>query len=324
MKAIQYSSYGGGANNLKHVEITVPTPKKDEVLIKTEAVSINPLDIKVQHGSFRPLYPKGFPCVPGGDVTGEVVEIGSEVKNIKVGDKVIAMLNVYAGGGLAEYAVAREILTVQRPPEIPAAEAAGIPVAGLAAYQALTHHDGIKLDGSSSDKNVLITAASGGVGCFAVQLAKLANVHVTATCGERNIEFVRSLGADEVLDYKTADGAALKSPSDKKYDLVIHCASSIGWSTFAHQLTSHGKVIELNSGPKSYWSVALRRVTFSKKQLVPLSFSPKSDHLEILVNLMKEGKLRTAIDSKHPFDEAEKAWAKSAEGHATGKIIVEF
>ncbi|KAL8092816.1 hypothetical protein AgCh_034893 [Apium graveolens] len=324
MKAVYYTSYGGGANALKHGEITVPTPKKDEVLIKTEAVAINPLDLKVQHGSFRPLYPKGFPCVPASDVAGEVVEIGSEVKNFKAGDKVVAILNSYVGGGLAEYVVAKESLTVQRPSEITAAEAAGLPLAGLAAYQALTNYAGLKLDGSASDKNILITAASGGVGSFAVQLAKYGNLHVTATCGERNIELVKSLGADEVLDYKTQDGASLKSPSDKKYDCVIHCASSIGWSTFSHNLTTHGKVIELNYSAKSYWSVAVRKVTFSKKQLVPMSVSPKGDNLEVLVKLMKEGKLKTVIDSKHPFDKAENAWAKSAEGHATGKLIVEF
>ncbi|KAK1356043.1 chloroplast envelope quinone oxidoreductase-like [Heracleum sosnowskyi] len=324
MKAVYYTSYGGGANALKHGEITVPVPKKDEVLIKTEAVSINPLDLKVQHGSFRPLYPKGFPCIPASDIAGEVVDVGSEVKNFKAGDKVVAMLSSYVGGGLAEYSVAKENLTVQRPTEITAAEAAGLPLAGLAAYQALTNCAGIKLDGSASDKNILITAASGGVGFFAIQLAKLANLHVTATCGERNIELVKSVGADEVLDYKTPEGASLKSPSGKQYDFVIHCASSIGWSTFAHNLSTHGKVIELNYGAKSYWSVALRKVTFSKKQLVPMSFSAKGDNLESLVKLMKEGKLRTVVDSKHPFDKAENAWAKSAEGHATGKIIVEF
>lgn len=324
MKAVVYTSYGGGASALKHVEIPVPIPKKDEVLIKTQAVAINPVDFKVQNGAFRPLYPKSFPCVPSSDVAGEVVEVGFEVKNFKAGDKVVAMLNTFVGGGMAEYVVARENLTVLRPPEMTAAEAAGMPVAGLAAYQALTVHAGIKLDGSTSEKNILVTAASGGVGLFAVQLAKLGNIHVTATCGERNIELLKSLGADEVLDYKTPEGASLKSPSGKKYDVVIHCAPAITWSTFSSNLTSHGKVVELTPGPKAYWAYAVKKVTFSKKQLVPMFVSPKGDNLSFLVNLMKEGKIRTVIDSRHPFSKTEDAWAKSVEGHATGKVIVEF
>ncbi|WOH01938.1 hypothetical protein DCAR_0521324 [Daucus carota subsp. sativus] len=298
MKAIQYSSYGGGASALKHVEIPVPIPKKDEVLIKTLAVSINPVDLKVQSGLFRPLYPKAFPCVPSSDIAGEVVEVGFEVKNFKAGDKVVAMLNAFVGGGLAEYVVAKESMTVQRPPEMTPAEAAGLPVAGLAAYQALTVH--------------------------AVQLAKLGNIHVTATCGARNIELVKSLGADEVLDYKTPEGAALKSPSGKKYNAIIQCAPPIPWSTFASNLTSHGKVIELTPGPKAYWAYAVKKVTFSKKQLVPMFVAPKLDHFAFLVKTMKEGKLKTVIDSRFPFSKTEEAWAKSAEGHATGKIIVEF
>lgn len=215
-------------------------------------------------------------------------------------------------------------MTVQRPPELTPAEAAGIPVAGLAAYQALTVHAGIKLDGSASQTNILITAASGGVGLYAIQLAKLGNAHVTATCGERNIELLKSLGADEVLDYKTPEGASLKSPSGKKYNVIIHCAPNITWSTFSSNLTSHGKVVELTPGPKAYWAYAVKKVTFSKKQLVPMFVSAKGDNLAFLVKLMNEGKLKTVIDSRYPFSKAEDAWATSAAGHATGKIIVEF
>ncbi|XP_031259002.1 chloroplast envelope quinone oxidoreductase homolog [Pistacia vera] len=231
--------------------------------------------------------------------------------------------DVNTGGGLAEFAVAKESLTVRRPPEVSAAEGAGLPVAGLTAHQALTQSAGIKLDGSGKETNILITAASGGVGHYAVQLAKLGNTHVTATCGARNIEFVKSLGADEVLDYKTPDGAALKSPSGRKYDAVIHCASAMPWSTFEPNLSSNGKVIEITPGPSTLLSFALGKLTFSKKQFVPLLLIAKKENLDFLVKLVKEGKLKTVIDSKHPLSKAEAAWAKSIDGHATGKIIVE-
>ncbi|XP_022758750.1 chloroplast envelope quinone oxidoreductase homolog [Durio zibethinus] len=321
MHAVQYSKYGGGAAALKHVEVPIPTPKKDEVLLKLEAASINPIDWKIQNGMLRPFLPSKFPFIPGGDVAGEVVKVGPGVTNYKAGDKVVAVLA--SGGGLAEFVVAKESLTVARPPEVSAAEGASLPVAGLAAHQALTQCAGVKLDGSGQQVNILITAASGGVGQYAVQLAKLGNTHITATCGARNMDLVKSLGADEVLDYWTPDGVALKSPSGRKYDVVIHCTTGIPWSTFDSNLSANGKVVDTTPGLGSLMSVALKKLTFSKKQLVPLFMIPKKENLEYLVKLVKEGKLKPIIDSKHPLSKAEDAWAKSIDGHATGKIVVE-
>ncbi|KAJ4969192.1 hypothetical protein NE237_015893 [Protea cynaroides] len=323
MHAVQFDGYGGGAAGLKHVEVPVPAPKKDEVLLKLEARSLNPVDWKIQKGMLRPLLPSKFPYIPASDIAGEVVEVGSGVKNFKAGDKVVAMLSHTTGGGLAEFAVAKESFTVNRPAEVSAAEAAGLLVAGLTAHQALTQAAGIKLDGSGKPTNILITAASGGVGHYAVQLAKLGNTHVTATCGARNIEFVKSLGADEVLDYKTPDGASLKSPSGRKYDAIIHCATGIPWSTFEPYLSEHGKVIDITPSPRAMFTFAVKKITFSKKQLVPLLLTAKRENLEFLVGLVKEGKLKTVVDSKHPLSKAEDAWAKSMDGHATGKVIVE-
>ncbi|EEF23346.1 oxidoreductase, putative [Ricinus communis] len=154
-------------------------------------------------------------------------------------------------------------------------------------------------------------------------LAKLGNTHVTATCGARNIEFVKSLGADEVLDYRTPDGAALKSPSGRKYDAVIHCAMGIPWGTFEPNLSENGKVIDITPGASAMMTFALKKLTFSRKQLVPLLLIPKGENLNYLVKLVKEGKLKVVIDSKYPLSKAEDAWAKSIESHATGKIIVE-
>lgn len=228
------------------------------------------------------------------------------------------------GGALAEFAVVKEFLTASRPSEIKASECAGLPVAGLTALQALTQSIGIKLDGSGERKNILITAASGGVGHYAVQLAKLGNTHVTATCGARNVELIKSLGADEVLDYKTPAGTALKSPSGKKYDGVVHCAEGFPWSTFEPNLSVNGKVVDITPTLSSMATFALKKLTFSKKQLVPLLLVPKGKDLQYLVDLVKEGKLRTVIDSKYPLTKAADAWAKSIDGHATGKIVFEL
>ncbi|XP_015892388.1 chloroplast envelope quinone oxidoreductase homolog [Ziziphus jujuba] len=323
MHAVQYDSYGGGPAGLKHAEVPIPAPKKGELLVKLEAVSINPYDWKIQNG-VRPFYPHKFPHTPGTDVAGEVIEVGQGVNSFKAGDKIVTLHSHATGGGLAEFSVAKESMTVTRPPEVSAAEAAGLPVAGGTALQALIVA-GVKLDGTGKQKNILIIAASGGVGHYAVQLARLGNAHVTATCGARNIEFVKSLGADEVLDYKTPDGEALRSPSGRKYDAVVNCATTltIPWSTYKPNLSEKAKVIDLSPGGITFFTFALHKITFSKKQLMPMIASPKKEELEYLVKLVKDGKLKTVIDSNHPLSKAEDGWGKSIDGHATGKIIVE-
>ncbi|KAL1830366.1 hypothetical protein ACET3Z_000017 [Daucus carota] len=323
MQAVWYDSYGGGASALKHVEAPLPSPKNDEVLIKVEASSINPIDCKVQNGFLRPLLPRRFPFIPVTDIAGEIVDLGSDVKNFKTGDKVVAKLNDVSGGGLAEYAVTKESLTVARPPQVSAAEAAALVTAGITALQTITEYAGLKVDKSGPKANILVTAASGGVGHYAVQLAKLGNIHVTATCGARNFDFVKSLGADEVIDYKTPEGAAVKSPSGKRYDAVINCTTGIRWTTFEPNLSEHGKVVDMTPGAGTFANFALKKLTFSKKIVVPFLVNCKADNLEYLVKLVEQGKLKTVIDSKYPFSKAEEAWGRSLSGHAVGKIIIE-
>ncbi|CAL5087506.1 unnamed protein product [Urochloa decumbens] len=166
-----------------------------------EATSINQVDWKFQKGVARPVMPRKFPFVSGFDLAGEIVELGAGVSEFKPGDKVIAF-NFPKGGGLAEYAVASASLTVARPPEVSAAQGACLPIAAVAALRSL-QTAGVTLDdpAASPRKNVPVTAASGGVGHFAVQLARLGGHHVTATCGARNLGLVRDqLGADEALE----------------------------------------------------------------------------------------------------------------------------
>ncbi|KAJ0809769.1 putative NADPH:quinone reductase [Helianthus annuus] len=322
MQAVWYTCYGGGAAGLKHVEIPIPAPGNDEILMKIEATSINPIDWKIQNGFVRPILPRKFPFIPLSDVAGEVVEVGPAVTNFKAGDKIVSTLGG-AGGGLAEYAVAKESLTVPRPPEVSAADGACLGIAACAALHSLTVTGGLKLEKTEPRTNILVTAASGGVGHYAVQLAKLGNTHVTATCGARNIDFVKSLGADEVLDYKTPEGAALKSPSGQKYDIVVDCTTVIPWSTFEPNLSPIGKVIDITPSGGTFWNYAMQKLTFSKKQVIPLLVIPNAQEIGCLVKLVKEGKLKTVIDSRYPLSKAEAAWAKSIEGHATGKVVVE-
>ncbi|KAL6656283.1 hypothetical protein ACP70R_007109 [Stipagrostis hirtigluma subsp. patula] len=325
MRAVQYDRYGGGAQGLKLVEVPVPSPKKGEVLIRMEATSINVVDWKFQKGVGRPVMPRKFPFISGFDLAGEVVALGRGVTNFKPGDKVIA-INFPNGGGLAEYAVALASLTALRPPEVSAAEGACLPVAAVTALRSL-ETAGISFDphGSGRRKNVLVTAASGGVGHFAVQLARMGGHHVTATCGARNLGLVKSLGADEALDYATPEGAALRSPSGRRYDVVVHCAKTgFPWSVFEPVLAGGGMVVDITPGFASVATALVQRLTFSKKRLVPLIVSPKKEEMELLVGMVKQGKLKTVIDSRYPLSRAQEGWGKSMSGHATGKIVVEM
>jgi NADPH:quinone reductase-like Zn-dependent oxidoreductase len=157
-----------------------------------------------------------------------------------------------------------------------------------------------------------------------LQLAKLGGVHVTATCGDgaRQMELVKSLGADEVLDSKTAEGESLESPSGKKYDTVIQCGEYTPFAHFKPQLSPSGKVIDLAPSPKSMLSSATSLASFSKQKCVPFLPSTNSTDYYFLFSLMQQKKLKTVIDSQFPLSQAEKAWAASMTGHVTGKVIV--
>ncbi|VAI12257.1 unnamed protein product [Triticum turgidum subsp. durum] len=308
---------------MQHAQVLVPSAKRNEVLLKLQAATVNPLDWKIQKGDLRPLLPRRLPFIPVPDVA-LVVDVGPGVNGLTAGDQVVAKLNSLNGGGLAEYTVASANLTVKRPAKVSAAEGAGLPIAAGTALQAL-RSIGSKFDGTGKPLNVLITAASGGVGLYAVQLAKLANLHVTATCDDRNMDLVKSLGANEVMDYRTPEGATLQSPSGRKYDGVVHCTVAVSWSSFQPLLSDGGRVVDITPNLSAILTYVLHRVTFSKKRLVPqLLLSLNKVDLEFLAGLLEEDKLKTVIDSRFPLSDAGKAWQSSIDGHATGKIVVEM
>jgi len=323
MRAVQYSKFGGGASDLKHVEVPVPTPAKDQVLVKVEVASINPVDWKVvQKGTMKLIAPGKLPYIPATDMGGEVVALGPGVTSFAIGDKVSSSSGLPLGGALAEYAVTSIKTTVKVPGNVSALDGASLPCAGQTALQTVRDYGGLKLDGSSQDKNLLITAASGGVGTYVVQLAKLAGAHVTATCGPRNIDLVKSLGADEVLDYKTPEGEKLQSPSGKKYDVVIHCAGSPPFAVFKSQLAQTAKVVDLAPSAKGFLTLGWQTLTFASQKVVPFMLKPSAGDLALLANLVSEGKLRTVVDSTTPLSKAEQAWQKQSDGHSSGKVLV--
>lgn len=324
MKAVSYSAYGGGAEGLKHVELPVPRPEKDEVLVKVEACSINPIDWKVQEGYMKPVLPYRFPHVPGADITGMVISVGPGVTTFVPGDKIVSCLG-RPGGGLAEYAIAPISTTIKRRHDVTPVLGTSLGVCGFAALQSVRNSGGIDIEGRSKEtKNLLIRAASGGVGTLAVQLAKLGNAHVTVSCSPQNFELLKSLGADEVVEIEadTDTEAAPVSPSGKKYDVIINCGPHRPFPQYKSQLAPKGFVIDLNPSPKGFMTSALHAFSLSKQKYFPFVHIPNCADMYLLFNLVHQKKLKPVIDSTYPLVKASEAWARCMEGHAVGKIVI--
>lgn len=145
---------------------------------------------------------------------------------------------------------------------------------------------------------------------------------MTATCGARNVDLVKGLGADEVLDYKTPEGATLQSPSGRKYDVVIHCAGYQPFATFKPQLARTARVIDLTPTAKTGLAIGVQLLTFARQRIVPFLMKGNENDLALLAKLASEGKLRTVVDSTFPLSKAEQAWEKQISGHSTGKVLV--
>ncbi|HSF75807.1 MAG TPA: NAD(P)-dependent alcohol dehydrogenase, partial [Microcoleus sp.] len=219
MKAVAFDRYGS-AEELQYRELSKPIAKSNELLVRVRASSVNPVDWKIRQGHLQLLTGYNFPRIVGSDISGVVVEVGREVTQFQPGDEVYTFLNPINGGACAEYAVVPESDAAIKPKNITHTEAAAVPIAGLTALQSLRDLGQIK-----AGNKVLINGASGGVGTFAVQVAKAMNAEVTGVCSAKNIEFVKSLGADFVLDYAEID---FTQQSDK-YDIIL---DAVGTKTF--------------------------------------------------------------------------------------------
>lgn len=324
MRAWQYSKYGGGASALVEVhDHPVPKPKKGELLIKVQAASVNPVDWKMQEGIMKPILPGKFPCVPGMDVAGTVVKAGAGVGTLSAGDRVVGSTSFMYGGAYAEYAIVASKAAAKLPEEVSMPDAAALPVAAITAVQGL-RAGGVRDFNGSYNGNVLVLNASGGVGHYAVQLAKAAGAFVTASCGARNAGFVKGLGADEVIDYKTPEGEALASPSGRLYDIILDGTSgkSRDWGAVVSKLTQRGRFVPFTPAAGAGVLSLIQRLTFASKRIVTIFCVPNTEELDIVVGLLAAGKVKTVIDSSFPFEKAPSSWAKSIDGHAVGKIVV--
>lgn len=317
MQAVVYERYGP-PEVLRVEDIEKPTPKKSEVLVKVHAASANPLDwhrmrgepflVRLDNGLLKPKN-----RLLGADIAGRVEAVGSGVTQFRPGDEVFGEI---AAGGFAEYVSVTEDKLATKPRNLSFEEAAAVPVAALTALQ------GLRKGQVQVGQHVLVNGASGGVGTFAVQLAKTFGADVTGVCSTRNIDLVRSLGADNVVDYTQEDFAA----NVQRYDLILDVVGNCSVATYKRALNPRGRAVVIGfTTPALMFQVmalgAWTSRTGSKKIAIMLAKVNQEDLL-FLKELMEAEKVKPVIDRCYPLHEVAEAVAYLEEGHARGKVVI--
>jgi len=325
MKAIAHDGYGP-PDDLQLRELDKPAIDDKRVLLRVRAASVNPMDWHLMRG--EPSFLKkvgGNPVgrVHGADVAGEVEAVGARVTEFRPGDEVFGVCK----GAFAEYATSAEKNLVAKPVSISFAQAAAIPVAGCTALQAIRDHGRIR-----AGQRVLINGAAGGVGTFAVQIAKALGANVTAVCSTRNVDLVRSLGADHVVDY-TADDF---TRSDRRYDLIVQVAGNRSRQDMRRVLSPRGAIVVVGGGTgreaddsaggmMEIVSLMLKGMIVSRfmrpREMMFMARIRKSD-LQVITTLIERGRLTPVIDRTYPLAETADAVRHLEAGHARGKVIV--
>ena len=322
MKAIAYDEYGS-ADALELKEVRKPEVQSHEVLVRVRAASANPYDWHFMRGVpyIARLMATGLwkpkHSVLGSDVAGEVETVGSEVTRFRPGDAVFGFVGA---GGFAEYVAAPEKLLGLKPANLDFQQAATVPLAAVTALQGLRDAGEIR-----SGQKVLIVGASGGVGTFAVQIAKWYGADVTGVCSTKNLEMVRSIGADQVIDYTREDFTR----TGQRYDLIFQLAGTTSPSSFRRLLTTKGRLV-LSSGdspgrvigPVGRIIKAVLLSPFIGQTMRPLVTKPSSDDLQFLRELIEAGRVTPVIDRAYPLSESAEAIRYLETGRARGKVVI--
>ncbi|MGL5063648.1 MAG: NAD(P)-dependent alcohol dehydrogenase [Microcoleus sp.] len=313
MKAVVFDRYGS-AQELQYREIAKPIAKANELLVRVCASSINPVDWKIRQGHLQLLSGFNFPKIVGSDISGVVVEVGAAVTKFQPGDEIYTFLNPVTGGACAEYAAVPESAAAIKPQNITHAQAATIPIAGLTALQALRD-----LGQMRSGSKVLINGASGGVGTFAVQIAKAMNAEVTGVCSAKNAESVSNLGADVVLDYAQNDF----TKQTETYDIILDAVSSKTFPECETVLRDEGVYIATLPNFNDMLPLLTSWFLPGKKAKLVLA-NPDSSDLGTLRDLIETGKVQPIIDRTYNLAEVAAAHEYSEIGRAVGKIAIEI
>lgn len=311
MRAMQYRN-AGGPDQIVAAEVPTPRPAATQLLVKVAASSVNPVDWKLRNTRSLFYRPVSFPSIPGADLAGEVVEVGTRVTGFKPGDRIFAMAKVGSGAASAEYAVVEAQAAARTPANLSLAEAAAIPLAGLTALQSLRD-----LGGIAAGQRVLIVGAAGGVGHFAVQIAKSYGAHVTAVCSGQHADLVRGLGADAVIDHTQRRGFSGEQPYDLVFDLIVRAPLR----EFLAVMAPAGVYVSTLPG-FSRVSAALLLPLVARRRVRITMVKARGTDLEQLRALCEAGKLRPVIDKSFPLSELAAAHAYSQQGRAGGKILI--
>ncbi|ASI78822.1 NADP-dependent oxidoreductase [Bacillus pacificus] len=331
MKAMIIDKYGKVPMHM--TEVPTPEINEYEVLAEIHAASINPIDFKIRDGKVKMLLKYEMPLILGNDFSGVITKVGSKVTRFKVGDEIYARPRKNKIGTFAEYIAIHEDDIALKPKNLSFEEAASIPLVGLTSYQAL--HDIMHLQ---KGQKILIHAGSGGVGTFAIQLAKIMGATVTTTASEAGANLVKSLGADEIINYKTEKFEEILTNYDAVFD-------TIGGTTLEKSfniIKSGGNIVSVSGTPNArfgkefgsgffktlLFSLASKKLTaLEKKHNAQYSFlfmKPSGDQLRTIANYIEAGKIKPVIDRVFSFEDAQKAMEYSEAGRAKGKIIVKI
>lgn len=307
MKAVRIHSYGG-TDTLVYEEVARPTPGEGQVLINVKAAGVNPLDVKIRAGYMQGMMNFPLPLILGVDLAGVVAEVGPGVVGFETGDEVYGLGNMAVSGTYAEYAVVEPESISLKPKTLDFVQAASVPVVAMTAWQSLFDFGGL-----SEGQTVLIHAAAGGVGLFAVQLAKWKGARVIGTASGKNLDFVRELGADEVIDYKTTAFEDVINDVDVVLD-------TIGGDTRERSfgvLKKGGIIISTTSPPSQetaeHLGVRAAMVMVKSNQSL----------LKEIAELLDTGKIKTVVETVLPLAEVRQAHEISESGHGRGKIVLE-
>ncbi|HEV8581384.1 MAG TPA: NAD(P)-dependent alcohol dehydrogenase [Thermoanaerobaculia bacterium] len=318
MKAAVIDGYGG-SEHLTVRELPEPGPPgSGQVLLRVQAAGVNPLDWKIRRGRMRLIMPARFPLILGFDVAGEVLAIGPEVTRFQPGDAVFGVADVNPqGGSYAELTLAREAALAALPGSLSFEEAAALPMAGLTALQGLRDKGELV-----AGERVAINGAAGGVGHFAVQVAAALGAHVTAVASGRNLEFVRSLGAHEAIDYEEEEFTA----RDETWDVIFDLVGNRSFADCEEVLSRNGGIyISTVPSARLFLSVAaatLGGLLGQRKRGRFVKVQYRGEDLTLLARLAEQGELRPVIQEVFPLEEARKAHEISEAGHVSGKLAV--
>lgn len=332
MKALILKRYGQ-YKPMAMMDIERPVPQADEILVQVHAAAVNPIDNMIPDGSFKPILPYRLPITMGSDLAGVVVEVGSRVTRFRPGDAVFANVFDLGVGSFAEYVRVPEAVAAPKPSNLDFVQAASLPMVALTSWQALKERARV-----NPGQKVFIPAGSGGIGTFAIQLAKILGARVGTTTSTGNVELVRSLGADEIVDYKRENFEEVL----QGYDVVLGTIRGDGIAKSVRILKPGSQVISLVGPPDAAFArargmsrlfqfifglLSRKIIGLARKRGADYSFlfaRPDGRQLAEIGELLAAERIRPVIDKVFPFAQAHEALAYLAQGRAKGKVVLQM